>query len=208
MQNTVFYMPIPSNRVRSSNGFGLCCGIFFCLMMLSVGIYLISSYDFTSIQSLLKDQLNILQEKGEIEEAFNDFIETNGKEYISIKEREKRYKIFAENYKRAQEHNSKGKPYTLGVTKFMDLTHEEFSDYVGHLKPRSKRNVVELKNSDPDPNIDWQAKGKVTRVKDQGQCGSCWAFSSIGSTESLYAIKKGNLTEFSEQELEIGRAHV
>jgi len=48
---------------------------------------------------------------------------------------------------------------------------------------------------------DWRTKGVVNPVKNQGQCGSCWAFSTIGVIESKYAIKGNPLTEFSEQEV-------
>ena len=49
--------------------------------------------------------------------------------------------------------------------------------------------------------VDWEAQGKVAPVKNQRACGSCWAFSAIGSVETLNAIKTGTMIEFSEQEL-------
>ena len=49
--------------------------------------------------------------------------------------------------------------------------------------------------------LDWRTKGCVVHIKDQGQCGSCWAFSAVGAIESAYCIKTGKLVELSEQQL-------
>jgi len=82
----------------------------------------------------------------------------------------------------------------------MDLTNEEFTQqYLGTYSKTSYDPVHMY--GDIAENIDWREKNAVTEVKNQGQCGSCWAFSAIGSLEGVHAIKTGNLEEFSEQAL-------
>ncbi|KAH0455113.1 hypothetical protein IEQ34_017037 [Dendrobium chrysotoxum] len=50
-------------------------------------------------------------------------------------------------------------------------------------------------------NLDWRSKGAVTPIKDQGQCGACWVFSTVAATEGINQIKNGKLISLSEQEL-------
>jgi C1A family cysteine protease len=56
-----------------------------------------------------------------------------------------------------------------------------------------------LKLENPVANsVDWRSKGVLNAVKNQGSCGSCWAFSTVGAVEPLYALRKGFLPNFSE----------
>jgi len=99
--------------------------------------------------------------------------------------------------------------FTLGLNKYADLTNEEFNKQMNTLKvhPGNQTNdvnrrtyVVPANYKRPDW-IDWTQKGYVTQVKDQGQCGSCWAFSSTGSLEGQHFAKTGQLVSLSEQNL-------
>lgn len=95
---------------------------------------------------------------------------------------------------------------TYGVTEFTDLTKEEFSKRHGfRLELQSENEIPFPQAIIPDVNIptefDWRTKNVVTEVKNQGSCGSCWAFSTTGNIEGQYAIKYHKLVELSEQEL-------
>lgn len=115
--------------------------------------------------------------------------------------------MFRENLKHIDERNKEVSSYWLGLNEFADLSHEEFkSKYLGLRAefPRSRdysgefryRDVADLPES-----VDWRKKGAVTHVKNQGACGSCWAFSTVAAVEGINQIVTGNLTTLSEQEL-------
>ena len=93
----------------------------------------------------------------------------------------------------------------MGINQFTDLTPQEFKDqYVGGLKAQVGSYGCKSFSSSASgapSSIDWRNKGAVTSVKDQGQCGSCWSFSSTGAVEGAWAIAKGQLVDLSEQEL-------
>lgn len=117
-----------------------------------------------------------------------------------------RFSIFKENYLKMQETSSTpGLTYKVKVTKFFDLTTEEFQKSYMGFKPSPNSNkqvrIVRRAETGADESYDWRDHNAVSEVKDQGSCGSCWAFSAIGNLEGLYAVKTGKILEFSEQEL-------
>ena len=99
--------------------------------------------------------------------------------------------------------NNAGGSFHLKPNKFADMTNEEFKQRLGYKKNNNtvtKRAPLRDTKTLPD-SIDWRQKGAVNPVQDQGQCGSCWAFSTVASVEGRNAIKTGRLVKLSEQQL-------
>lgn len=141
----------------------------------------------------------------EYQSAFTKWMSENDKTYAP-EEFFYRYEVFKSNMDLVERHNSGNSTYTLELNKFADLTSAEFKIIYLGLRPELAREkkvltLEDLPQSYPSGSLDWTTKGVVTGVKDQGQCGSCWAFSTTGSVESAVAIKHAKLTSLSEQEL-------
>jgi C1A family cysteine protease len=122
------------------------------------------------------------------------------KKYAS-KDQDYRMSVFYSNYQRIQKHMSNTKrTYDMDFNGFMDLTTAEFKKFYNGFATKTTRKeapvVGELAAS-----VDWRTKGAVTPIKDQGQCGSCWAFSTTGAIEGFHFLKTGTLTSYSEQQL-------
>nr|XP_005903598.1 PREDICTED: cathepsin F isoform X1 [Bos mutus] len=137
---------------------------------------------------------------------FKDFVTTYNRTYDSQEEASWRMSVFANNMVRAQKIQALDRGTArYGVTKFSDLTEEEFRTiYLNPLlKDAPGRNMrpAQPVTDVPPPQWDWRNKGAVTNVKDQGMCGSCWAFSVTGNVEGQWFLKRGTLLSLSEQEL-------
>ncbi|CAG0916083.1 unnamed protein product [Notodromas monacha] len=137
---------------------------------------------------------------------FETFEKRHKKEY-SPEERKRRFAIFKENMLKIAElqKNEQGTA-KYGPTKFADLSEEEFKKQFLGFRPDLKSSsplwpVADVADIEIPEAFDWRDHDAVTPVKNQGFCGSCWAFSVTGNVEGQWAIKRGKLIELSEQEL-------
>lgn len=191
------YYPVrnPYGQRRSSSG---CCLVLVAVALIAaavVGVHFISANiaaPFLAID-LMKDPLTGA--------AFSEFMQKYERSYASMDETARRYKIFADNYRRISEFNADPQSTcTLEVNKFADLSDEEFQQLYLSRTVATGSAEDGFTPSSADVNKDWRPQ--TTPVRDQGMCGSCWTFSTVSVVETLEVIKKGGKPEsYSEQEL-------
>jgi len=149
-----------------------------------------------------------LRTKSDLKVMFDKFMVDFEKTYSSDEELSKRFHIFSSNVLSMNIHNNlRTSTWKKGINQFSDLTEEEFkkihlNGYVNMLKSggvvgRSSNQKIDT--SALPESVDWREKGAITEPKNQGYCGSCWAFATVEQVESYVQINTGELKDLSHQ---------
>lgn len=146
-----------------------------------------------------------------------------GRSYATDEEEQQRYSVFLSNLERIDAMNDDVSTAAYDINEFADMTHEEFKKYkTGYSSTKSTAQlpgeVADWEDSQcsackryPEmadytmenlpTNFDWRDYGAVTKIKNQGMCGSCWSFSTTGDVEGSWYLAGNNLTSLAEQQL-------
>lgn len=145
-------------------------------------------------------------------EEFNQWKLNNGKAYTA-ELNERKFATWLMNRDFVVAHNTRylagEETFTVEMNKFADLNEDEFAnqflmqpiDTTAGPHPTDCVPMPQNETEDNPTSVDWRTKGYVTPIKNQEQCGSCWAFSTVGSTEGAHFKATGKLVSLSEQNL-------
>jgi len=140
-------------------------------------------------------------------DRFNEWMETHNINFQDLNNLDRIFNNWVENDKFIENMNSANLTWTLGHNAFSGMNSEEFNKYMGlNNKLIYSKNLITVNESEQlnlfalPESWDWRTKGVVSNIRDQGQCGSCWAFSGTSTLESATAIKTGVLNDLSEQQ--------
>jgi cathepsin L len=167
--------------------------------------------------ALIAAAVNAVTLSDVIKEEWKSFKLEHRKHYQDETEERFRLKIFYENKHKIAKHNqlyAAGKvSYKLGLNKYADMLHHEFKQTMNGFNYTQYKTLRAMGSALSGVTfitpahvtlpkaVDWRTKGAVTSVKDQGHCGSCWAFSTTGALEGQHYRKTGVLVSLSEQNL-------
>lgn len=134
------------------------------------------------------------------EKSFISWMRSTNQFYTG-EEYQTRFGIFISNSRLVKQHNAANKKFTISLNKFAAYTPAEYRSLLGFKMTLKKRSSTKIQSKSNADSFDWRDKGVVNAIKDQAQCGSCWAFSALQAAESANALSSGKLERYSEQNL-------
>lgn len=132
---------------------------------------------------------------------FMQFVTEHGRSYATKAEFQFRSKVFKQTMAEIEAHNSENGTSTVGINFLADRTQAERRKLNGYKGVKATNNTRILDTSNLATEVNWVTAGAVTPVKNQGQCGSCWAFSTTGAVEGAMFLATKSLQSYSEQQL-------
>jgi len=151
------------------------------------------------------------EEEDSCSELFETWLEKYNRSYKSDKEYKKRLHTFCESVKFVAEFNSKStSSHKVEVNQYADMTDEEYQQQLlggkqvkKHFETLTSENLEDFRYEDVDPpsEVNYKEQGALAPIKNQGQCGGCWAFATTGSIEALHYLTTGKHVSLSEQQL-------
>lgn len=144
---------------------------------------------------------SFIEQETKMNKLFATYVAQYNKSYGTVEEYELRKELFAKKHFGIEHHNAQGKSFELAHNHMSDWTEAEYKDLLGYKSAKVEGETSVLGDVEIPATMDWRSLNSMSVIKDQGHCGSCWAFSTIGSVESHTEIMNNEYTSLSEQQL-------
>ena len=164
----------------------------------------VATFALLNVNSVQSGKTFLATPMTDAEREFITFVSEHRRSYGTKEEYAYRLSLFATAYEKVHNHNSTDTGFTIGINKFADMSSYEYRQMLGYKKDlRTSKRINTFSIADPlavPASVDWVSGGAVIAPKDQGQCGSCWAFSAAGALEGANFVAGNKLVSLSEQQ--------